>query len=81
MSKLIRVTNDIYEQLVDMEKNFNSSKQSILKRALTQLQREKLLNDANIAYIKLQSDPQAWADELAEREMWDITLSDGLEED
>jgi hypothetical protein len=33
------------------------------------------------AYAALRADPDAWAEELAERALWDTTLMDGLWDD
>jgi hypothetical protein len=32
-------------------------------------------------FAALRSDPKAWAEELAERQAWDATSSDGLEDE
>jgi hypothetical protein len=41
----------------------------------------ELLEAMNAGYAKLRADPQAWAAELAERELWDQTLADGVDQD
>jgi hypothetical protein len=38
----------------------------------------ELLDQANAAFARLKQDPQAWAEELAERALWESTLLDGL---
>jgi hypothetical protein len=40
---------------------------------------ERFLHEVNAAYAQLKRDPQAWKEELAERQQWDATLADGLE--
>lgn len=42
--------------------------------------RKQFLLAANKAYAELKNKPELWEDELAERQLWDQTLSDGLEE-
>jgi hypothetical protein len=32
------------------------------------------------AYARLQADPVAWEEELAERAVWEVTLADGLDD-
>jgi hypothetical protein len=44
-------------------------------------QRERFLDEANAAYARLKSDPEAWMEELAERKQWDCTLADGIEKE
>lgn len=36
------------------------------------------LDELNEDYAKLRADPEAWAQEEAERALWDVTLADGL---
>ena len=55
--------------------------QAILDEAIERYEREKFLDEANAAFARLKSDPKAWKEELAERAIWDQTLSDGLEDD
>jgi hypothetical protein len=49
--------------------------------ALRELRRKRLLEGANEGYATLRNDPEAWAEELAERAAWDSTLSDDLEDE
>ena len=53
--------------------------QAVLDEAIEHYQRERLLDEANRAYARLKSDPDAWKEELTERGQWDATLADGLE--
>lgn len=41
--------------------------------------RHRLLEQANRDYAELRGDPEAWQATLAEREVWDATLLDGLD--
>jgi hypothetical protein len=40
--------------------------------------RDRFLDRVNDAYSALRRDPEAWAEEQAERALWDSTLADGL---
>jgi len=40
--------------------------------------RQGVLDDTNRRYAELRSDESAWAEELAERALWDTSLQDGL---
>jgi hypothetical protein len=53
----------------------------ILDAAIDAYYRRKLLESMNAGYARLRADPQAWAEELAERALWDQTLTDGVEQD
>jgi hypothetical protein len=52
--------------------------EQILDRALDLLERRRLLDEINAAYQALRDNPEAWAEEKAERAQWDATLTDGL---
>ncbi len=40
---------------------------------------EQFFEDAHQAFVALRNDPQAWQEELAERQLWENTLLDGDE--
>ena len=53
--------------------------QSLIARAVEQYRRQMVLQRANDAYAVLRSQPEAWAEELEERRIWEGTLADDLE--
>lgn len=52
----------------------------VLEKAVEAYRRQCIFEQANAAYAALRSDPEAWAEELAERRAWEGTLADGLAE-
>ncbi len=80
MSKLIRIDESTLQKLKRLEKDTGLSKQAILHQAVDNFLREKILRGINDAYEALRQDPEAWKEELEERALWDVTLSDGLED-
>jgi hypothetical protein len=42
---------------------------------------EQILRTANKQYAALRKSPEGWKELLAEREEWDVTLGDGLEQE
>lgn len=50
------------------------------KLAVPEADASAMLAEANAAYATLRRDPEGWAGEVAERETWDGTLADGLDE-
>ena len=52
----------------------------VLAKAVEAYRRRSFLEGLNADFGKLRKDPQAWSDEQAEREQWDVTLADDLEE-
>lgn len=70
-------THFILKQLAERE---GASHQDILDRAVERYRRERFLREANAAYARFRADDRAWREELAEREAWDATVADGLDE-
>jgi hypothetical protein len=54
--------------------------QTVLEQVLEQYRRQQLLEATNAAYAALRADAAAWADLEDERQGWDQTLVDGLEQ-
>jgi hypothetical protein len=50
----------------------------VLDRAIELYRRQALLEQANAAYAALRASPEAWQEELGEREAWEATLADDL---
>ncbi len=55
--------------------------QSILDRAIEAYRRERFLREANADFAALKKNRKAWREELAERKLWERTLSDGLDDE
>ena len=53
--------------------------QAILDDAIEQYRRDRFFRELNENYIRLQADPKAWEEELAERQLWDAANTDGLD--
>ncbi|HZV05210.1 MAG TPA: hypothetical protein VE999_09025 [Gemmataceae bacterium] len=51
----------------------------ILDKALDAYRRKLFFEQLNAGYAALRADPQAWAEEFEERNLWDATLMDGLD--
>ena len=52
-----------------------------LDRSQEKCSRERIFQEADKAYAKLQADPKAWHEELKERALWETTLLDGWEDE
>lgn len=77
----IRVSREVYNDVKLLAQNQQENMQDIIERAITEYKKKKFFESLNSAYEKLRSNPEAWNGELREREEWDHTLSDGLEND
>jgi hypothetical protein len=53
----------------------------VLDKALDAYRRKLFFERLNAGYAELRADPKAWAEHLAERQLWDSTLMDGLDPD
>ena len=54
----------------------NRSQLEIVHEALELYRRHQLLADMNRGFSELRRDTDAWSEEMAERDVWDITLGD-----
>ena len=53
--------------------------QAVLEKAVELYRRQRFLEEANRGFAALRGDSKAWKQELAERELWEQSLGDGLE--
>ena len=81
MSRLIRVSDSAYSKLDKIVENTGFSRQEVIDRAVANLEREMILQQANEAYAMLRKDKKLWQEEQEEMALWDATLSDGLKDE
>ena len=79
-STSIRIDEQALAVLRELARRQGQPVQSVLKQASDSYRREKFLEEANTAFAALRSNPEAWAEERQERDLWDQTAGDGLEE-
>jgi predicted transcriptional regulator len=77
----IRISRHSKATLRDLAKRAKKSMQAVLDEAIEQYRRDKFFEELNSSYTRLQQDRDAWKQELAERQEWDATLADGLEDE
>ena len=77
----VRISPHTKAILRTLAKTEGKPMQAILDEAVERYQREKFLDSVNAAFAALKSDPKAWKQELAERAIWDQTLSDGMDDE
>ena len=75
----VTIANTFYKILAELSASSGKSIQAVLEQAIEQYRRQQFLAAANQAYLALRDRPEAWQEELEEREAWDIILEDGLE--
>lgn len=80
-STTVRISETARETLRDLAARTGESMQDILERAVEEYRRQRFLEDLNAGFAALRNDPEAWREELEEREEWDRTLTDGLSDE
>jgi hypothetical protein len=67
-----------YQLLKELSEQTGQPIAEVLHKALDAYRRKLFFDQMNAGYAELRADPEAWAEHLAERELWDATLMDGL---
>ena len=78
MPASVRVNERTWSILKEIADNVGETMQSVLEKAIESYRRQWILQQTNEAYAALRNDESAWQEELAERRLWDSSLSDGL---
>ena len=79
-STTVRVSAEIHDVLRKLAAATGEPLERILERAVESYRREQFYAEFDAAYARLQADPVAWEEELAERAVWEVTLADGLDD-
>ena len=74
----VQISAEAHEFLRELSKERGVSITQLVDEAIERLLREEFLRKGNEDFARLREDPEAWAEELAERRLWDCTLMDGL---
>jgi predicted transcriptional regulator len=77
----IRVSTDTRDMLQTLARTTGISMQDILVAALEQYRRQQILTMTNAAYAALYADASLSKIVEEERQEWDQTIGDGLEDD
>ena len=80
MATNVRIQPETHAKLRQLAQEAGVSMPQVLDEAIDDLYRKRFLEECNRAYARLRANPKAWAEELAERKVWDVTLADGLED-
>ena len=70
-----------HQILKELAKQTGQTMMDVLDKALDAYRRKLFFEQLNAGYAELRADPEAWAEHLAERKLWDSTLMDGLDPD
>lgn len=75
----IPISETTQKVLCELVEQTGKTMTEVLDKALDDYRRKLFIEAVNAGYAALRADPQAWADELAERKLWEATLMDGLD--
>ena len=77
----VRINRKAQERLKQVSDLAGEKMVDVLEKAIDAYWRQQFLHGVADDFAKLRQDPKAWQQELTERQEWDQTLSDGLEEE
>jgi hypothetical protein len=78
--KSVRTKPETHAKLQALARGSGDSLPELLEKAVEAYRRKQFLAERNRAYETLKCDPGTWARELKEREEWDCTLLDGVDD-
>jgi hypothetical protein len=77
----VRISSNSYQILKELAREEGQTMQSVIDAALEDLRRRRILEATNQAFIKLKENKSEWQEEIKERELWENTLTDGVEKE
>jgi hypothetical protein len=75
----VRISEASHQILKELADQTGQTMMEVLDKALDSYRRKLFFEQLNAGYAELRDDPEAWAEHLAERRLWDATLMDGLD--
>ena len=79
-SDTVRIKPETHAKLRAIAETTGQSMPEVLEDAIESLRRARLIDETNRAFAALRGDPQAWRAEMAERQLWEATLGDDVED-
>jgi hypothetical protein len=77
----VRITAASRRLLKELAEQTRLRMTEIIERALHAYERKLFFERLNQGYAELRGDGKAWSEHLAERKVWEATLTDGLDPD
>ena len=77
----VSISEASHQILKELAEQTGQTMMDVLDKALDAYRRKLFFEQMDAGYAELRADPQAWAEHLAERKLWDATLMDGLDPD
>ncbi|HOS92246.1 MAG TPA: toxin-antitoxin system protein [Armatimonadota bacterium] len=80
-STTVRLAESARQVLRELADQSGDSMSTVLEKAIECYRRQRFLEDANAGFTALRANPEEWRDELEERQAWEATLGDGLDDE
>jgi hypothetical protein len=81
MSELtIDISETTHRTLLQLAQTSGDDLVTIMDRAVENYRRSVFLAQADRAFAKLRQNEELWQEEIAERQLWDLTIADGVVE-
>jgi len=75
----VAISEQALRRLAEINEWTGVSREETLERLVGEAHKHAFWDAVNAGYAALRADPQVWAEELAERRLWETTLADGLD--
>jgi hypothetical protein len=79
-SNVVKLKPETYARVKQIAEESHRPMQEIVAAGIEALDRLQFAREFTEDYAALRRDSQAWRKELQERELWEVTLSDGLDD-
>jgi len=77
----VRIDAETYEKLKELSKELKQPMLKVIQEALNEYKRKVILSATAKAFEELKKSPQKWEEELKERQLWENTLQDGVDDE
>ena len=81
MTTTIRISTSSHEILKEESMASGRSMQAVLEDAIEHYRRHRFVQDVNTAYARVREDEVAWGEIIEERNVWDSSVGDGLDDE
>lgn len=76
----VTLSNTAHQTLIKLAETSGETMQTVLDKAIANYRRQMFLIQANQAFAALRQNEELWGEELAERELWNQAIADGVSE-
>jgi hypothetical protein len=79
-SNVVKLKPETYERVKRMARDQHATMQDVITNGIDALERQEYGQAFQEDFARLREDRAAWAHEQSERDLWDSTLEDGLDD-